>query len=125
MMKQKAGLGKKVSSIFDGVPLPNITREAPQMPGNAQPPVVPNYRSDAAAAPRPMQTVPLPPRPMPVAMPQPPRMMPSHPHSRLPTRSVAVAAPANTVSGATWQQLIYKMFFSGNSETDGEIKKQW
>jgi hypothetical protein len=122
MMKQKAGLGKKVSSIFDGVPLPNIVREAPQAPGYAPPPVMPSYRPDAAVAPRPMQTMPLPPKPAPVAVPQPPRMMPSQP-PRMPARSVAVAASANTVSGAAWQQLIYKMFFSGDSETDARNKK--
>lgn len=123
MMKQKAGLGKKVSSIFDGVPLPNIVREAPQAPGHAPPPVAPSYRPDAAVAPRPMQTMPLPPKPAPAAMP--PRMMPPQPPSRMPVpaRSVAVAASANTVSGAAWQQLIYKMFFSGDSETDARNKK--
>lgn len=126
-MKQKAGLGKKVSSIFDGVPLPNITREAPQAPVVPQPPVMPSYRPDAAVAPRPMPSAvpqpPMPPRPAAVAAPQPPRMMPPQPPARMPARSVAAAAPANTVSGAAWQQLIYKMFFSGNSETDARNKK--
>jgi hypothetical protein len=123
MMKQKAGLGKKVSSIFDGVPLPNIMRDAPQAPGHAQTPVVPSYRPDAAVAPRPIQVAAPPPKPAMAAVPQTPRMMPSQPLSRPLTGSVGSAASVKAVSGNSWQQLIYKMFFSGNSETDARNRK--
>jgi hypothetical protein len=123
MMKQKAGLGKKVSSIFDGVPLPNIVRPTEQAP--------PAYRpADIASQPRPMQMAqPMPPRTAAIAAPQAPRTMPAMPpQSRIPvqmpqTRHTSSSSSGIAVSGESWQQLIHKIFFSGNSETDARNKK--
>ena len=123
-MKQKAGLGKKVSSIFDGVALPNIARPDQQAPPQAPPAYRP---AEVISQPRPMPIAPpmppMPLKPVPAFVPQPPRMMPSLPPSRLPARSVTAAASVNTVSGAAWQQLIHKMFFSGNGEADSRNRK--
>jgi hypothetical protein len=113
MMKQKAGLGKKVSSIFDGVALPNIARPTEQAP----PQVPPAYRpTDMVSPPRSMQSpLPMPPKTSAIAAPQPPRIMPSQ-HSGRPVST-------GVVSDNSWQQSIYKKFFSGNSETDARNKK--
>ena len=126
-MKQKAGLGKKVSSIFDGVALPNIVRpaepSAPQVPPAYQP-------AEMVSPPRPMQTAPpMPPRPPAVAAPQMPRMVPMPPPqpktAAQPQLSRHIGSSASTaaVSDNSWQQSIYKMFFSGNGEADARNKK--
>jgi hypothetical protein len=116
MMKQKTGLGKKVSSIFDGVPLPNIMRETPQAPARHDMPTMPSYRQDTVPQPRPMQTVPpQPPKPMPAAMPQPPKITPP--------KNIGSSASATAVSENSFQQLIYKMFLSGSGENDARNKK--
>jgi hypothetical protein len=122
-MKQKAGLGKKVSSIFDGVPLPNIVRPTEQAP--------PAYRpADIVSQPRPMQMAqPMPPRTAAIAAPQALRTMPvMPPQSRTPvqmsqTRHTNSSSSSIALSGESWQQLIHKIFFSGNSETDARNKK--
>ena len=61
MMKQRAGLGKKVSSIFDGVPLPKVGKEVEQAPPRAEPPIVPPQRS-ADTATQPAKTPAVPPQ---------------------------------------------------------------
>ena len=68
-MKQRSGLGKKVSSIFDGVALPGTRGQAQQSP--------PSYRpADMAPAPRQLLTVTPPPRSAGVAPPRAPRTIP-------------------------------------------------
>jgi hypothetical protein len=129
MMKQRAGLGKKVSSIFDGVPLPGIGQQAVQAPRQAEPQAPPVYKpADIAAAPRQMPTMPPQPSrpspyaglqkkdigetPMPRPQPKPAEYAPAH-----------KAAASPHVSGNSLQQLIHKIFFSGNSELDAKNRR--
>jgi hypothetical protein len=90
MMKQRAGLGKRVSSIFDGVPLPQAGKELEQAPKRAEPPIVPPQRAaDTATMPRQIPTapsqvpksappvVPQTPKPAPAAVPQTPKAGPA------------------------------------------------
>jgi hypothetical protein len=149
MMKQRAGLGKKVSSIFDGVPLPKAGQQVEQAPPRAVPPVVPPQRpADADALPRQMPAAPpeapsphkpadapnqhshVPvtpqtPKPAPVA---PPRTVPVQaPQPRiseppLPKKAVGVPAAGGGAAG-DWHKLIHKIFFSGNGEADARNKK--
>ena len=60
-MKQRAGLGKKVSSIFDGVPLPNAAQEIEQAPKQAQQQLPPVHRPSDIAAGTSQAAVPTPP----------------------------------------------------------------
>jgi hypothetical protein len=127
MMKQKAGLGKKVSSIFDGVSLPNIMRSAEQTP----PQVPPAYRPpDVVSQPCPVQAAPpIPPKTAAVAVPQMPRTVsppPPQPKAAAhvqPSRHSGSFASTVAVSGDSWQQSIYKIFFSGNGEADARNRK--
>jgi hypothetical protein len=140
MMKQRAGLGKKVSSIFDGVPLPKPGQEIEQALRRVEPqvPQVPP-QVDVLAALRQMPTVPPTPqqRPVPVvapptapvAVPQPPRIVSAPmPREQISEHSFSKNAAGasrsvGNVSGNSLQQLIHKIFFSGNSEIDGRNKK--
>jgi hypothetical protein len=127
MMKQKAGLGKKVSSIFDGVALPNIVRPAEQVPPQAP---SANRSAETPGQPRSMQTAPpMPPKTAAVAVPQAPRTISAQsPQSKTsgqtqPLRHSSSSSSIGAVSGNSWQQSIYKIFFSGNGEADARNRK--
>jgi hypothetical protein len=130
-MKQKAGLGKKVSSIFDGVALPNIARPTEPTVPPAAPQAPPPFRpTDIVSPPRPMQVAPpMPPKTAAVAVPQPPRTIPAQPPQLKtsaqpqPSRHNSSSVSTVAVSENSWQQSIYKMFFSGNGEADARNKK--
>jgi hypothetical protein len=135
MMKQRAGLGKKVSSIFDGVPLPNAVQEIEQEPQRAEPPMPPMQRPAEVTVTPPRQ---MPPslsqtlRAAPVAPPQMPQIprtvqtiapQPKTPVQALPKKTVNAPLSADKVSDGSWQQMIHKMFFSGNAEIDSRNRR--
>jgi hypothetical protein len=140
MMKQRAGLGKKVSSIFDGVPLPKSTQDIEQVPTRPQKPVPPAHRpADVTIEPRQMPTVP-PPAPPPV--PKPPAVTPPVQAARPavptvpveprvpkisdktpPKAAIGSSASDGGISIETWQRLLHKFFFPGSSDTNARNRR--
>ena len=130
MMKQRAGLGKKVSSIFDGVPLPNITQEPEQASKHAEPQLPPIQReTDIVSPPRQAASVPQTPvRPTPAAAPQPqgttPVQRPQPVSTEKPIQRVnSISVRKESISSGTWRQLIHKFFFSGDKELDARNRR--
>jgi hypothetical protein len=129
MMKQRAGLGKKVSSIFDGVPLPNVTQGAERPSKHSEPQLPPVQRAGEEIAPRQMPSVPqIPSRPA-----QPAPAQPQRPAVVVKPQTIAtdkpilkvntIAVTKESISGDAWRKLVNKYFASGDSELDARNRK--
>lgn len=123
-MKQRAGLGKKVSSIFDGVPLPNSVQDTQQPQQRAEPQLPAVHKQiNAEIPPRQVPSVSQVPQSAPAAQQQQQRPAPVHkpqaPAIDKPILKVnTIAVQKESVIAKAFQQLVHKFLNTGDKEID-------